>query len=265
MSVFKTAALTILLCAVSASAPPAWAQQNAAPPASPPAAAAPGPAVEPKAVELLNAMSAKLDAAKSMSFSVKTAFEEPARNGQPLFYMVQASVSLERPDKMKIVTSGDGPPSEFLYDGKTIMEYLPTQNMVAETGALPTLGAMLDEVYEKYGIYFPFIHYIVDQSHEKLIDGLTSAFVIGQSKLVGGTTTHMVALANDNVQVQLWIGSDDKLPRQLWLTFTHAPQKPLRMTEFSDWKLGQPIDMTPPNTQSAEKIDFGRADAAAAK
>ena len=82
-------------------------------------------------------MGAKLDAAKSMSFSVRTAFEEPARNGQPLFYMVQASVSLERPDKMKIVTSGDGPPSEFLYDGKTIMEYLPTQNMVAETAAPP--------------------------------------------------------------------------------------------------------------------------------
>ena len=118
-------------------------------------------------------MGAKLDAAKSMSFSVKTTFEEPARNGQPLFYMVQASVSVERPDKMKIVTSGDGPPSEFLYDGKTIMEYLPTQNMVAETGAPPELGAMLDDVYDKYGFYFPFIHYLVDQSHEKLIDGLT--------------------------------------------------------------------------------------------
>ena len=166
---------------------------------------------------------------------------------------------------MKIVTSGDGPPSEFLYDGKTIMEYLPTQNMVADTGAPPELGAMLDEVYEKYGFYFPFIHYLVDQSHEKLIDGLTSAFVIGQSKLVGGTTTDMVAIANDNVQVQMWIGSDDKLPRQLWLTFTHAPQKPLRMTEFSDWKLDQPIDMTPPDTQSAEKIDFARPDGSAAK
>ena len=264
MSVFKTATLTILLCAASACAPPAWAQQNAQPPAKPPAAAS-GPAVEPKAVELLNAMGARLDAAKSMSFSVKTAFEEPARNGQPLFYMVQASVSLERPDKMKVVTSGDGPPSEFLYDGKTIMEYLPTQNMVAQTEAPPALGAMLDEVYEKYGIYFPFIHYLVDQSHEKLIDGLTSAFVIGQSKLVGGTTTDMVALANDHVQVQVWIGSDDKLPRQLWLTFTHAPQKPLRMTEFSDWKLDQPIEMMPPNTQSAATIDFGRADAGEAK
>ena len=162
--------------------------EDAEPAANPPAAAAPRPAIEPKAVELLNAMGANLDAAKSMSFSVKTAFEEPARSGQPLFYMVEASVSLERPDKMKIVTSGDGPPSEFLYDGKTILEYLPTQNMVAETAAPATLGPMLDDVYEKYGIYFPFIHYIVDQSHEKLIEGLTSAFVIGQSKLMSAAS-----------------------------------------------------------------------------
>ena len=70
------------------------------------------------------------------------------------------------------------------------------------------------------GFYFPFIHYLVDQSHEKLVEGLTSAFVIGQSKLVGGTTTDMVAIANDHVQVQMWIGSDDKLPRQLWLTLS---------------------------------------------
>ena len=30
------------------------------------------------------------------------------------------------------------------------------------------------------------------------------------------------------------------------------------MTEFSDWKLDQPIDMAPPDTQDAEKIDFAR-------
>jgi hypothetical protein len=74
-----------------------------------------------------------------------------------------------------------------------------------------------------------------------------------------------VQLTNDHVQVQIWIGSDDHLPRQLWLTLTQAPQKPLRMTEFSDWKLGQPVDMTPPNTQGAETIDFGRQDDAEAK
>ena len=96
MSVFKTAALTILLCAASAYVPAAWAQQNAAP-ANPPAGVAPGPAVQPKAIELINAMGAKLDAAKSMSFSARTAFEEPARNGQPLFYMVQASVAVGAP------------------------------------------------------------------------------------------------------------------------------------------------------------------------
>ena len=94
-----------------------------------------------------------------------------------------------------------------------------------------------------------------------MISGLTSAFVVGQSKLVGGTTTDIVAVANDDIQVQLWIGSEDRLPRLSWLTFTHMTQKPRRMAEFSDWKLDGPVDQTPPNVGNATKIEFARPDA----
>ncbi len=265
MSISKTIPFLIGLLALAASVPASWAQQAATPAAAAPATVAPGPDIQPKALEILKAMSDKLDAAKTLSFSVKTAFEEPARDGQPLFYMVQAVVSLERPNEMKVVTSGDGPPTEFLYDGKSILEFLPASNMVAEAAAPPTLEAMLDDVYDKYGLYFPFIHFVVEDSHKKMIEGLTSAFVMGQSKVVGGATTDVVALANDHVQVQLWIGADDKLPRLMWLTLTHNAQKPRRMTEFSDWKLGEPVDMTPPKAEGAEKIEFARPDAAPAK
>jgi hypothetical protein len=36
-------------------------------------------------------MTDKLQSANSISFSVKTAFDEPAKNGQPLFYMVETA------------------------------------------------------------------------------------------------------------------------------------------------------------------------------
>jgi len=41
------------------------------------------------------------------------------------------------------------------------------------------------------------------------------AFYIGQSKVVGGTTTDMVAYADKDVFVQVWIGTEDKLPRMV--------------------------------------------------
>jgi hypothetical protein len=68
----------------------------------------------------------------------------------------------------------------------------------------------------------------------------------------------IVAVANDNVQIQIWIGADDKLPRLSWLTFAHAPQKPRRMAEFSDWRLDGPVDTAPPKAEGAGKIEFAR-------
>jgi hypothetical protein len=147
--------LLTLTCTAIAPAP---AQQATTSP-SPPALAAPKPDIEPEALEILKAMSNKLQAAKSISFSVKTAFDEPAKNGQPLFYMIQSAVSLQRPNMLKVVVSGDGPPSQFFYDGKTMMEFLPKENLVGVADAPPTLEEMFDDAYENAGIYFPFVHY----------------------------------------------------------------------------------------------------------
>ena len=46
-----------------------------------------------------------------------------------------------------------------------------------------------------------------------LTDGAILAFYIGQSEVIGGVKTDMVAWANKDVFLQIWIGVDDKLPR----------------------------------------------------
>jgi hypothetical protein len=43
------------------------------------------------------------------------AFDVLAANGQPVVYMVVSNIVLQRPDKLKVVVPGDGPPSEFYY------------------------------------------------------------------------------------------------------------------------------------------------------
>jgi len=67
--------------------------------------------VDPKALALMRGMSDRLAAAESMSFSARRAFDEPAANGQPHFYTVVSNVVLQRPDKLKAMVPGDGPPS----------------------------------------------------------------------------------------------------------------------------------------------------------
>jgi len=234
------------------------------PAASAPTAKAAASAVAPAALDILKGMSETLAHAKSLSFNVRRAFDEPAANGQPLFYMVSSNVSLQRPDKLKVAVLGDGPPSEFYYDGKEFAVYLPTSNMIAVESAPANLEEMLEAAFNKAGIYFPFVDFIVADPYAAITEKLSSAFVIGQSSVVGGTTTDIVAIANPDFQAQLWIGAKDKLPRLIWITPTNGKSR--SMIEFSNWRLNAAglKFARAPGAAKAGRIKFGKPGEAAA-
>jgi hypothetical protein len=117
--------------------------------------------LEPKAMDLLKATSARLAAAKSMTFTAIVGYEFPSKLGPPILYTSRYDVTMQRPDKLKIVMPGDGPASEFYYDGKTMMAYAPAENLVAVADAPPTIDAALMAAYNKAAIFFPFTDLLV--------------------------------------------------------------------------------------------------------
>jgi hypothetical protein len=133
---------------VAISVPVAFAQT--APPTSPLEARA---AELAKAIEVLKTTGARLAAAKTMSFTAINTYEVRAANGQPLYYTTVSHVTLERPDKLRVITPGDGVPDEFYYDGKTMTAYVPSADLKAVAPAPPTIEAMLEAAWEKGGIY----------------------------------------------------------------------------------------------------------------
>jgi hypothetical protein len=201
------------------------------------------PKVEPKALNILRAACDKLSGAKSMSFKAVDTYERAARNGQPLYYTVLNRVTLQRPDRLRVIKLGDGIPDEFYYDGKTISVYVPSTDLVAVADAPPTIDQMLDAAWHLGAVYFPFGDVIASKPCA-VFDKMTSAFYVGQSVVVGGTKTDMVALAADGVQAELWIGVDDHLPRMVRVVYTNEPAHAHYQTEYSDWKLNTPADAT---------------------
>ncbi len=243
------------------------AQQSATPAAGTEKSAAAQPvkpALEARAIDLLKASSSRLAAARTMSFTAVVSYENPSRLGPPLVYTTKSEVLLQRPDKLRVITPGDGPASEFYYDGKTITAYSPAENLVAVAEAPPTIDAALEQAYHDAAIYFPFTDMIVADPYKDIADGLTTAFYIGQSSVVGGTTTDMVAYVSDDTFVQVWIGADDKLPRRARAVFLNDPSQLRHEVEFSDWRLdlAVPADaFTSPKAASAARIPFARPDA----
>jgi hypothetical protein len=221
------------------------------------------PTLEPKAIDLLKAMSARLAGARTMTFTAISTYESPTHIGPPLAYTTISEVALQRPDKLRVITPGDGPASEFYYDGKTMLAYAPAEHLVAVADAPPTIDGALKAAYDSAAIYFPFTDVIVADPYQDIADKLEYAFVIGQSRVVGGTTTDMVAIVSDRVFGQVWIGADDKLPRMLRAVYADDPSRLRHQVEFSSWRLdGQiPADaFTSSRAASAPRIPFARPD-----
>jgi hypothetical protein len=250
--------LAVFLALTTASAMAQQPRPSAAPP--PPE----HPAIETAALDMLKATSERLAAAKTLSFTAVTTYESPARNGQPLYYTTLSKVLVERPNKLRVITPGDGPASEFYYNGKTMMAYAPAANLVAVADAPPTIDAAMRLAFEKAAIYFPFGEVIVSDPYKNLSDGLTYAYVVGQSHVVGGVVTDMVAIANSNVQAEIWIGIDDGLPRMIRAIYPKDPAQSRYEVEFSKWQLNQKIpdtDFASARAAKAPKMDFARPDA----
>lgn len=206
----------------------------------PPAKAA-EPVLEAKAIDILKASSARLAAAKSMNFTAVVSYESQSRFGPPLVFTTKSDVTLVRPDKLRVVTFGDGPPSEFYYNGKTMMALAPVENLVAVAEAPPTIDAALEAAFDSAAIYFPFTDLIVADPYKDIAEGLKVAFYIGQSNVIGGTTTDMVAYVTNGVFVQAWIGAEDKLPRRVRAVYLNDPALLRHEMELSNWQLDPAI------------------------
>jgi hypothetical protein len=220
--------------------------------------------LEPRAIDILKASSARLAAAKTMTFTAVVSYESPSRLGPPLVYSTQSDVTLQRPDKLRIITLGDGPRSEFYYDGKTMTAFAPAEKLVAVADAPPTIDAALQVAYDSGAIYFPFTDVIVADPYKDIADGLTNAFYMGQSIVVGGTTTDMVAYLTGDVFVQIWIGAQDKLPRRIDAIYLNDHAGLRHVLELSNWELDVtvPADaFVSPDAPGAARIAFARPDA----
>ncbi|MFM7579875.1 MAG: DUF2092 domain-containing protein, partial [Microcystaceae cyanobacterium] len=142
------------------------------------------PALEPKAIEILKAMSDRLAKAKTLQFTAVTTYENPSRLGPALAYHTLSNVILQRPNKLQVLSPGDGPASEFYYNGKTLVAFAPQENLVAIAEAPGTLDEALKFAYETAAIYFPFTDFLVANPYGDIAGDLKTAFYIGQSQVI---------------------------------------------------------------------------------
>jgi hypothetical protein len=168
-------------------------------------------------------------------------YEYPSRLGPPIVYSMRYDVALQRPNQLKIDVPGDGPASEFYWDGKEMIAFAPAENLVAVASAPPTLEGALKQAFDTAAIYFPFTDLLLNDPYAAISPGAVTAFVVGPSAIVGGIKTDMIVWANNDVFLQIWIGTEDKLPRRIRAQFRADPKNLRHDLELSNWQLDGPL------------------------
>ena len=221
--------------------------------------------VEQRAMDLIKAASARIAAARSMSFTAIVDIEYPSRLGPPLAYPVRYDVAMARPDRLRILQSGAGPANEFYYDGKVILAYAPEANLAAIADAPPTIEGALRFALEKAAIFYPFTDLLLPDPYAVMTDKVLHAFYVGPSGAVGGVPTEAVAWATNDAFFQMWVGTEDKLPRRIRAMFANDPLKLRHDMQLSNWQLDVAHaegTFASPKAQAAQRMPFAKPVAA---
>jgi hypothetical protein len=229
--------------------------------ADPPAPAAADPAIDPKALDALNTMGKHLRELKSFELHADTTIDEVGDDGQKLQFGGTVDFKVRRPNGLVAEINSDRQQRTFYYDGKTLTQYAPRMGYYASVSAPATLRELADVLQNKYGISLPLNDLFRWGEGEDDAAGLTGAAFVGPAK-IGGTECGHFAYRQPDVDWQVWIARESKLPCKLVITTLDEAAQPQYAAVFT-WKpnvaLGDKT-FTFEQPKSAHKIEIAVVD-----
>lgn len=197
--------------------------------------------IDPEAIDLLARSTVYVAGTKQFSMEADSTLEVVLATGQKLQLGTRMAVTLQRPNKMRAERVGEIVDQTFLYDGKTLVMHLPEEKAYASIAAPPTLDEMLNYARDTLGVIAPGADLVTEDAFEVLIDGLTSAFVVGDAMVDGVLCDHL-AFRNAEVDWQLWVAQGDKpLPMKYVITSKRMPESPQFVVQLSKWNTAPKI------------------------
>nr|WP_315593967.1 DUF2092 domain-containing protein [uncultured Cupriavidus sp.] len=237
----RIAVLTLLAVSLAAcsSAPPKTASTPAAPPPSaqastapPPASSAPPPAnaVDPAAVQALRDMGTYLQTLKQFEVEVALSGERVLTDGQKLLHTAYAKIDVQRPNKMRAQMRSARSVRDLMYDGKTVVLYMPEQKYYSKAPFSDNLSELVGRLRERFGIELPMADLFLWGTPQAPLDGMSSAMNAGQD-IVDNTLCDHYAFRQGDIDWQIWIATGPRpLPRKLVITNRADEARPQSVT-----------------------------------
>ncbi|MFC1503622.1 DUF2092 domain-containing protein [Pseudomonadota bacterium] len=174
---------------------------------------------------------------KQFSVVSRSTIEAVLYSGKKLQFDQAASLSVQRPDKLRAERHGDLVDQIFYYDGQSLTLYNPQDKYYATVSAPDNLEAMLNFARESLDIVAPAGDLFYTNAFEILMQDVTVGYVIGKSVIEGVRCDHL-AFRSPHVDWQLWVQEGSKpLPRKLVITSSDVVNAPQFTVLMTGWDL----------------------------
>lgn len=215
--------------------------------------------LDPAATQTLQQMTDYLDSLKQFSVHTQITLEDLLATGQRIDTDISTNVIISRPNRLHAERKGELLDQAFYYDGKTLTLYNSTDGVYANEPAPATIEGMLDYARESLGLIIPVSDLAYRNAYPLLMQGVTSAMVIGKAVINGVTCDHL-AFSRPDVDFQIWIADAERpLPCKYVVTDTSTPALISISTVMSDWNVAPQVSdkrftFVPPD--GAQAISF---------
>jgi len=218
-------------------------------------------AVDPSATRILKRMTDRLGGLDQFSVSTQVTIEDVTDRDHRIDLDVSASVTIDRPNRVRSERRGDPIDQTFFYDGKTLTLFNPGENVYATEPAPETIEGLLDYARDSLGLIIPVADLVYRNAYELLMHNVNYAAVIGKT-VIGGVTCDHLLFSRPGVDFQVWVADGaEALPCKYVVTDTGQPGWVSITTVMSDWDLSPDVSdgefrFVPP--KGARRIPFMR-------
>ena len=216
-------------------------------------------AAEADAKRILKSMSDYMASQKSISFGFDATLEVVTKDEQKLALASSGTVTLNRPDKIRVTRSGGFADVEMSFDGKTLTLLGKNLNLYTQLEVPGTIDHLVDELKDTYNRPLPAADLLLSNSYNDLMYGVIDIKDLG-SGVIGGVECDYLAFRTNDVDWQIWIAQGKRpYPCRYVITSKLISGGPQYTIQTRDWKTGSEVAATDfrfKNPTKADKVEL---------
>jgi hypothetical protein len=219
----------------------AWplAAQNTAADSAPPQLG-PEQAITADAQAVIDRMTATLQGLTTFSISATASRDEVIAYGYKLQYNERATLTVQRPNRLRAEISGDYRNRTIVYDGSKLAMYSPDDAAHVQLDAPDTLAKLIGGLLDA-GVELPLIDVLYQGTAGTLTEGVRTGLRVGEVSINGVPCDHL-AFRQASVDWQIWVEKGERaLPRKIVITTRYQVGDPQWQATL-DWNLKPAID-----------------------